>query len=109
MEVNGTEVGLGMGAFFTTVLAWFKLKPKPENNMDSILERIKKLEGGQRRLEDSLEQHVATSTIHVMNTREDVEEIKSDNKELMAIMVDVQKTVARMEGKYEAVFRGSSR
>lgn len=109
MEVNGTEVGLGMGAFFTTVLAWFRLKPKPENNMDSILERIKKLEGGQRILEDSLKQLVATSTIHVKNTREDVEEIKSDNKELMTIMVDVQKTVARMEGKYEAVFRGSAR
>ena len=110
MEVNGTEVGLGIGAFFTTVLAWFKLKPKQEDtDMTSLLKRVSRLEGGQKRLEDSLKHLADTTAIHVRNTRDDVKELKQSMEKITEVAIQIQRSTSRMEGIYEAISGRSSR
>lgn len=106
MEVNATEVGLGVGALVTSVLTWLKLKPKPKPESDfdmtSILSRISNLEGGQRRLNDSIKALTRETLIYISHTQEDVKEVKSDIKDLKDILLEVQKSTSRTEGHYEA-------
>lgn len=113
MEVNGTEVGLGIGAFVTSVLAWLKLRPKlkPELDFDmaSVLSRISNLEGGQRHLNDSIKALTRETLLHVSHTQGDIKEVKSDIKDLKDILLEVQKSTSRMEGHYEAQFERIAR
>lgn len=113
MEVNGTEVGLGIGALVTSVLTWLKLKPKlkPESDFDmtSILSRISNLEGGQRRLNDSIKALTRETLIYISHTQGDIKEVKSDIKDLKDILLEVQKSTSRMEGHYEAQFERIAR
>ena len=113
MEVNATDVGLGIGAFITSVLAWLKLKPKlkPESDIDmtSILSRISNLEGGQRRLNDSIKALTRETLIYISHTQGDIKEVKSDIKDLKDILLEVQKTTSKMEGHYEAHFERIAR
>lgn len=113
MEVNWTELGLGVGACITSVLAWLKFKPKLKQESDfdmpSILKRISNLEGGQQRLEDSIKALTRETLLHVSHTQGDVKEVKSDIKDLKDILLEVQKSTSRMEGHYEAQFERIAR
>ena len=113
MENYGTEIGLGVAAFFTTVIAWFKLKPKaktePEIDMTSVLKRISNLEGGQQRMNDSIKALIRETSIHITNTQDDVKEVKSDIKDVKDILLEVQKVTSRLEGRYEAESKRDTR
>jgi len=113
VENYGTEIGLGAAAFFTSIIAWFKLKPKaktePEIDMTSILARISNLEGGQRRLNDSIKALTRETLLHVSHTQGDIKEVKSDIKDLKDILLEVQKSTSKMEGHYEAHFERIAR
>lgn len=102
MEVNGTEVGMGLGAFFASVAAYLKLKPKSESTMSDIESRVLKLEGGQRRLEDLIKHIAELDTINMSNASADIQEVKADVKDLKHIMESVQQSTARLEGAYAA-------
>ena len=102
MEVNGTEVGMGLGAFFASIAAYLKLKPRQETTMSDIESRVLKLEGGHRRLEDDLRHMAELNAINMANASADITEVKSDLKDLKSIMEAVQQSTARLEGAYAA-------
>lgn len=113
MEFDATDVGLGIGALVTSVLAWLKLKPKlkPESDIDmtSILNRISNLEGGHRRLTDSLKALSRETLLRMTHAQDDMTVVKSDIKDLKVILLEVQKSTSRMEGHYEAQFERIAR
>lgn len=102
MEVNGTEVGMGVGAFFASVMAYLKLKPKPEDDMSDITRRITKLEGGYRRLGDTIKHMAELNAINMAAASSDISDVKQDLHDLKNIMMDVRQSTARLEGAYAA-------
>ena len=101
MEVNGTEVGLGIGAFMTSILAYFKFKPRKEDAMALLEKRMDRMEGRQNRFEDSLKT-LAEATAKDMNlAARSTEEMKDDIKTIMKTMGHLTEGVARLSGIYE--------
>lgn len=109
MDINGSEIGLGVGAFITTVLAWLKLKPKPENDMPSILKRISNLEESHHKLEDFCKIFMESTRSDYIAIKEDVTEIKADMKSTRDDSNRIANSVSRMEGIYEATFKNHER
>ena len=102
MEVNGTEVGLGFGAFVTSILTYLKLKPKKDISMASLEERIKKIEGRQDRFEDALTKLATSSLIEIRVITEDVKEIKDGMTRISSSISELSVGLARLNGIQEA-------
>lgn len=95
MDLNTTDVGLGVGAFVASVLTYFKFKKK-EDPMAAILARIDVLEDKQDN-QDLIMKSLLRSNY----------EIKHDLKDIKGDMSSVQQAVARILGYHEASNKGS--
>lgn len=104
MEINGTEVGLGIGAVITSILSFFGIKLKRDRNTQiaSIYKRIGTLEASVARLE---EKQMSLHNLQISEKQalsEVLKEMKEHSERIQASVAAVRESTARIEGLYEA-------
>ena len=101
MEVNGTDVGLGFGAFITSVLAYLGFRPKKDDPMAELKKEIEEIKGRQNRFEEALHSLTELTKRDIKEINEDVKEMKEGVKEMSHAIQNIATSVTRLNTLYE--------